>query len=149
MNVPCFLDELNNSMEAVLLALKQRVRDDVRKRESRDHHKLRVFDIGSLVMLRIPGLHGSLEASWEGPYKIVARTSEVNYRVIPVGSKVVHVVVAVHDDSQVISNSISSEGLNPSLLLILMISSSFLSHGMIIYPISIKFYHVSTIMVLL
>ncbi len=86
MNVPRFLDELNNSMEAVLLALKQRVRDDiVRKRESQDHRKLHVFDIGSLVMLRIPGLHGSLEASWEGPYKIVSHT-EVNYRVIPVGA---------------------------------------------------------------
>ncbi len=136
-NVPRFLDELNNSMEAVLLALKQRVKDDVvRKRESRDHRKLRVFGIGSLVMLRIPGLHGSLEASWEGPYKIVARTSEVNYRVIPVGaqnkskSKVVHVnllkefkqgshvfaVVAVHDDSHVISNSISSS-ISPELSL--------------------------------
>ncbi len=81
-------------------------------------------------------LHGSLEASWEGPYKIVARTSQVNYRVIPVcaqnksKSKVVHVnlfkkfkqgshvfaVVAVHDDSQVISNSISSS-ISPELSL--------------------------------
>ena len=31
--------------------------------------------------MRIPGLRGSLEASWEGPYTVVDKLSRVNYRV--------------------------------------------------------------------
>ncbi len=37
--------------------------------------------VGSEVLLRVPGLHGALQASWEGPYKVTEKLSRVNYRV--------------------------------------------------------------------
>ncbi len=37
--------------------------------------------MGDKVLLRIPGLHAALEASWEGPYEVVEKVSRVNYRV--------------------------------------------------------------------
>ncbi len=36
--------------------------------------------IGSKVLLRIPGLHGAFQASWEGPYKVIEELSRVNCR---------------------------------------------------------------------
>ncbi len=37
----------------------------------------RTLTIGDKVLMRIPGLHGSLEASWEGPYVVTDRLSRV------------------------------------------------------------------------
>jgi len=50
---------------------------------------------GDLILCRIPGLHGRLSESWEGPYEVVDKLSCVNYRVRQLQSKskgkVVHV----------------------------------------------------------
>ncbi len=35
--------------------------------------------VGSEVLLRVPGLHGALQASWEGPHKVTEKLSRVNY----------------------------------------------------------------------
>ncbi len=50
--------------------------------------------MGSEVLLRVPGLHGALEASWEDPYSVVEKLSRVNYKVRRKGGccdKVVHI----------------------------------------------------------
>ncbi len=39
------------------------------------------LEIGSLVLMRIPGIKASLQAAWEGPYSVVSRSSDVTYRV--------------------------------------------------------------------
>ncbi len=55
---------------------------------------LRELNVGDKVLLRIPGLHAALEASWEGPYEVVEKVSRVNYRVCNEGgkkSKIVHI----------------------------------------------------------
>ncbi len=31
--------------------------------------------VGSEVLLRVPGLYGALQASWEGPYKVTEKLS--------------------------------------------------------------------------
>ncbi len=41
----------------------------------------RCLEVGSKVLVRIPGLHASLQASWEGPYVVQDRVSRVTYRI--------------------------------------------------------------------
>ncbi len=57
--------------------------------------KLREFAVGSKVLYRIPGLSCKLLDSWEGPYIVLEKVGEVNYKIHKVGakkhSKVVHV----------------------------------------------------------
>ncbi len=57
--------------------------------------KLREFEVGSKVLYRIPGLNCKLADSWEGPYIVLERTGEVNYKIHKEGAKkhckVVHV----------------------------------------------------------
>ncbi len=83
----------------------ERMRDNaalrsVKGRESRLLYlnrgtKLRVFKVGELVLYRVPGMSCKLAASWEGPYKVLERMGDVNYRIGKIGaerhSKVVHV----------------------------------------------------------
>ena len=45
------------------------------------HKSQRELNVGSKVLLRVPGLHGALEASWEGPYVVSEKMSRVNYKV--------------------------------------------------------------------
>ncbi len=57
--------------------------------------KLREFVKGDKVMYRIPGMSCKLSDSWEGPYVVIERTGEVNYKIAKEGKerhyKVVHV----------------------------------------------------------
>ncbi len=57
--------------------------------------KMRAFEVGDLVLYRIPGMSCKLADSWEGPYKVLDRKGEVNYKIAKVGkeshSKVVRV----------------------------------------------------------
>ncbi len=43
--------------------------------------KLRAFNIGEKVRYRIPGMHGSLSESWDGPYVVQKKYRMVNYRI--------------------------------------------------------------------
>ncbi len=47
--------------------------------------KLRTFKEGELVLYRVPGLSCKLSDSWQGPYIIMKRVGEVNYRIGKVG----------------------------------------------------------------
>ncbi len=49
--------------------------------------KLRVFKVGELVLYRVPGMTCKLADSWEGPYKVLERKGEVNYRIGKVGAE--------------------------------------------------------------
>ena len=57
--------------------------------------KLREFVVGEKVLYRIPGLSCKLADFWEGPYVVLERIGDVNYRICREGkekhSKVVHV----------------------------------------------------------
>ena len=41
----------------------------------------RSLNIGDKVLMRIPGLHGSRQASWEGPYDVTEKVSRVTFKV--------------------------------------------------------------------
>ncbi len=41
----------------------------------------RELSVGDTVLMRIPGIHGSLQASWEGPYIVSSKVSRVTYKV--------------------------------------------------------------------
>ncbi len=41
----------------------------------------RSLNVGEKVLMRIPGLHNSLQASWEGPYNINDKVSRVTFKV--------------------------------------------------------------------
>ena len=67
-----------------------------KRKESYDSGKcLRSLDVGTLVLLRVPGFDLKLQDAWKGPYKIIERPGEVNYRVEDLKkghkSKVVHI----------------------------------------------------------
>ena len=57
--------------------------------------KPRTLEVGSMALMRVPGLTGKLDDSWEGPYEIVDKISPVNYQLAIPGragrSQVVHV----------------------------------------------------------
>ena len=42
---------------------------------------VRSLDVGTLVLLRVPGFVLKLQDFWKGPYKIIEWLGEVNYRV--------------------------------------------------------------------
>ena len=62
-----------------------RVKQEVaiaKRKESYDRGKcLRSLDVGTLILLRVPGFDLKLQDAWKGPYKIIKRLGEVNYRV--------------------------------------------------------------------
>ncbi len=41
----------------------------------------RIVNVGDTVLMRVPGLHAALQASWEGPYNIVEKVSKVTFKV--------------------------------------------------------------------
>ena len=57
------------------------------------HAKEKVFEVGEEVLVRRPGLQRKMGDSWDGPYKILAKLSNLNYKVETPGrkSKVLHV----------------------------------------------------------
>ena len=62
--------------------------------------KSRSFEMGSMVLMRVPDLTAKLEDSWEGPYEVLDKTSPVNYQLaIPGRSRkpcIVHVNILLH-----------------------------------------------------
>ncbi len=57
--------------------------------------KTREFVVGDLVLCRVPGMQCKLSDSWGGPYEVLERIGEVNYRICRKGmskqARVVHV----------------------------------------------------------
>ncbi len=57
--------------------------------------KTREFVVGDLVLYRIPGMKCKLSDSWEGPYEVLQRVGEVNYKIsrkgVPKHARMVHV----------------------------------------------------------
>ena len=50
------------------------------RKQTFDHGKCdRKLCVGELVLMRVPGLHGALESSWEGTYRVVRVVSRVTY----------------------------------------------------------------------
>ncbi len=41
----------------------------------------RCVNVGDKVLLRVPGLHAALQASWEGPYDVIEKVSRVTFKV--------------------------------------------------------------------
>ena len=57
------------------------------------HAREKVFEVGEEVLVRRPGLKRKLGDSWDGPYKIVEKISNLNYKIDTPGrkSKILHV----------------------------------------------------------
>ncbi len=52
-----------------------------------------MFQPGDSILRKIPGLGSFLSSSWEGPYKVIARISDVNYKIGPADGKSSHVKI--------------------------------------------------------
>ena len=53
-----------------------------RRKEVYDRGKgNRQFKVGDLVLLRVPVMDLKLQDAWKGPYEVVERLGEVNYRI--------------------------------------------------------------------
>ncbi len=94
-NVSNFMEQLQYDLKTTIEGLKERLHDKVVKnRELSDKHtKLRVFQPGDLILRKIPGLGSSLSSSWERPYKVIARISDVNYKIGLIDGKSYHVKI--------------------------------------------------------
>ncbi len=58
-----------------------------RKSETFNRHKSdRSLSVGDLVLLKVPGLHVALSASWEGLYRVCENVSRVTYKLKREGS---------------------------------------------------------------
>ncbi len=96
LNVPSFISDLDSHISLVLQSLKDMLKDDiVAKRAVKDSRSLRALHVGQCVMMRVPGLNACLEASWEGPFVVLEKISDVNYKIAHTGrkskSKIVHI----------------------------------------------------------
>ncbi len=53
-----------------------------REKSANDKNKSeKSLEVGSQVLMRIPGIKAALQAAWEGPYSIVGKSSRVTYQV--------------------------------------------------------------------
>ncbi len=53
-----------------------------RRTEAHNRNKsLRELEVKEKILLCIPGLHGALESTWEGPHIVKDKLSRVNYRI--------------------------------------------------------------------
>ena len=77
-----WVEQLKERMEAMAqLASTREKAGKVRMKQTYDKMaKGRSFEMGSMVLMRVPGLTGKLENSWEGPYEVLDKTSPVNYQ---------------------------------------------------------------------
>ncbi len=76
-------------------ALKMSKGKEERLRYYNKGSRMRTFEVGDLVLYRIPGMSCKLADSWEGPYTVLEKKGVVNYKIGKVGkeshAKVVHV----------------------------------------------------------
>jgi len=77
-----WVEQLKDKMEAMSLLVSSRERAAKEKMKSiyDKKAKSRSLEVGSMVLMRVPGLTGKLDDSWEGPYEIVDKISPVNYQ---------------------------------------------------------------------
>ena len=47
----------------------------------------RTLEVGDFVLCKIPGMRGSLQDSWEGPFRVIKMCNIVNYKVKEVHGK--------------------------------------------------------------
>ena len=89
---------LQKDINTVMEAAKSRLQNaHAKAREKSDQVKLRVLNVGDLVLWKTPGLNKSLSTSWEGSFTVAARIGEVNYKISwKQGSKTHHKVVNIN-----------------------------------------------------
>lgn len=96
-NVSEWVEQLCERLEILReLAAENQSRAIEQRKQAYDRNKVeRVYAKDDLVLCRVPGIDLKLEDAWRGPFKIVERLGEVNYRVVEVNKgrkpRVVHV----------------------------------------------------------
>ena len=74
--------DLQKDINTVMEAVQSRLQDShVTAREKSYQVKLRVLNVGDLVLWKTPGLSKSLTTSWESPFTVATRIGEVNYKI--------------------------------------------------------------------
>ena len=97
MNVSQWVEELGQRLEVIRDTMREKmvVAKEKLKRDYDRGARLRSFDVGEMVLMRIPGLAGKLEDAWDGPYEINRKLSDVNYEICVPNcrrkTKIVHV----------------------------------------------------------
>ncbi len=83
MNVEDWLLALNDKLELLhdLAVVEEAKNVDKRVIAFNKGKSERHLEVGSKVLMRIPGLHAALQASLEGPCDVVDKVSRVTYRV--------------------------------------------------------------------
>ncbi len=82
-NANAFIESLHHNMSMTIHSLKSKMNDaKSNKRAKSDRQKFRSFEVGELVMRKIPGLQSCFYVSWEGPYKIVTKLNDANYKIV-------------------------------------------------------------------
>ena len=92
-----WVEELQERFEIIRDCVKEKKEKAKRKMKEEYDKKARVRELkeGSLVLLRVPGLHNKLDDMWDGPFEVCKRLRDMNYEVaVPnkrTKRKVVHV----------------------------------------------------------
>ncbi len=83
-----YLENLQHNINTTLEGLKSDMADKAcLERSKLDKSNLRSFSVGDLVLKKVPGLASALDTSWEGPYEVTKKMSDLNYAIVPQGKK--------------------------------------------------------------
>ena len=91
-----WVQQLNDKLEilrdeATLTNYKARERQNTHKANSKT---IRSYKSGDLIFTRIPGCRANLQASWEGPFRVIKHIPPLNYEVEDIDatwSKIIHI----------------------------------------------------------
>ena len=92
-----WMEKLQERLEVVRECVRQKEVEakERMKKEYDKRAKERVLNEGSLVLLRVPGLHNKLDDNWDGQYEVSRKLNDVNYEVVVPNKrskkKIVHV----------------------------------------------------------
>ncbi len=83
MNVEEWLVKLNDRLSVIHdLAVNEESKNVEKRVLSFNKGKSdRSLEVGSKVLMRVPGIHAALQAAWEGPYNVIDKTFRVAYKV--------------------------------------------------------------------
>ena len=84
MNVCEWVAMLQERLEVVHDMLREKI-TEAKTKQKLDYDKktkMKNFQVGDMVLMRIPGLAGILEDSWDGPYDVNRKINDVSYELI-------------------------------------------------------------------
>ena len=78
-----WVEELRERLEVIKNCVREKEENSKKRMKDEYDKKAKVWELkeGSLVLLRVPGLNYKLDDSWDVPFEVFKKLSDVNYEV--------------------------------------------------------------------